>query len=113
MPVPSPKSAVTIGSPIARNEPKLIRSTMTAARTPIPVVVLGAANSVCSIACPPSSTWSASDSMLWARAITALIAGTGRAFAFLSKATVAKPIVPSLEIRVPAFGSNGLVTLVT
>ena len=36
-PVPSPKSAVTIGSPIARNEPKLISSTTIAASTPMPV----------------------------------------------------------------------------
>ena len=35
--MPSPKSAVTIGSPMARNEPKLISSTTIAARTPIPV----------------------------------------------------------------------------
>ena len=33
--MPSPNSAVTIGSPIARNEPKLISSTTIAARTPI------------------------------------------------------------------------------
>ena len=32
MPVPSPNSAVTIGSPVARNEPKLISSTIIAAR---------------------------------------------------------------------------------
>ncbi len=37
-PVPSPKSAVTIGSPIASIEPKLISSTMIAAPIPTSAV---------------------------------------------------------------------------
>ena len=40
--MPRPNSAVTIGSPIARNEPKLTSSTTAAARTPIPVREPGA-----------------------------------------------------------------------
>ena len=47
-----------------------------------------------------------------AAAITLLVAATGRTFARWSKATVAKPIVPSREIpRLPA--AYGLVTDVT
>ena len=47
-----------------------------------------------------------------AAAITLLVAATGRTFARWSKATVAKPIVPSLEIAlVPA--AYGLITDVT
>ncbi len=47
-----------------------------------------------------------------AAAITLLVAATGRTFARWSKVTVAKPIVPSLEIaRLPA--AYGLVTDVT
>ena len=99
MPVPSPKSAVTIGSPIARKEPKLISRTTTAARTPIPAVALGGVNSVCWIACPSSSTSSRSERMLVARAITFLIADSGRTLARWSKRTVAKPIVLSFEMR--------------
>ena len=41
IPVPSPKSAVTIGRPIARNEPKLISRTTIAASSPIAVVERG------------------------------------------------------------------------
>ena len=51
--------------------------------------------------------------MLWAFLITALIESTGRTCAFWSKAMVAKPNVPSSEMRLPAFGSNGLVTPTT
>ena len=52
----------------------------------------------CSIACPPSSTCSVGVPPLRAVAITRLTAGLGSTFARSSKFTVAKPIVPSLEI---------------
>ena len=113
MPVPSPKSAVTIGSPIARNEPKLISSTITAARMPIPVVVLGGANSVCSIA------WPAELDLERVRldALGLRDHGLDRAnregVRFLVEGDRGEADRAVLEMRVPAFGSNGLVTPVT
>ena len=114
MPVPSPKSAVTIGSPIARKEPKLIRRTTIAARTPIAGrrarrARTASARSPGRRARPRAGA----ERMLSARAITFLIAEIGRTLARWSKRTVAKPIVPSFEMRLPAFGSKGLVTPVT
>ncbi len=97
-PVPSPKSAVTTGSPMARNEPKLTSSTTIAASTPIPVSEPGGATSVCWIAGPPSSTCRSGARAASAVEITFLIAPVGRRFARWSKSTIAKPVLPSAEI---------------
>ncbi len=97
-PVPSPSSAVRMGSPIASSEPKLSSNTTTAAMRPTPVAKPRLGCWTCLIASPPSSTCNAGElaaSALW---ITRLIARFGSSFARWSNATEAKPILPSLEM---------------
>ncbi len=105
IPVPSPKSAVRIGSPIASSEPKLRSSTATAATRPTTMVEPIAVRCTCSIAGPASSTWSAGERPDAAIAITRWVVP----FARLSSTTVANPIEPSRETA-PAPGANGLDT---
>ena len=61
IPVPSPQRAVTTGRPIASSDPKLSSRTTTAAASPTIMLEPTAVRCDCSIAGPPSSTWSAGE----------------------------------------------------
>ncbi len=56
MPVASPTSATTIGSPMATTEPKATSMITIAAVTPMPSAGPGAALTTVEIGAPPSST---------------------------------------------------------
>ena len=79
--VPSPKSAVRIGSPIASAEPNVISSTTIAAISPTAVAVPIDTRSTCSIAWPPSCTSSCAERALSATEITRFTAAFGKTFA--------------------------------
>ena len=76
--VPSPSSAVTIGSPSRANDPNASRSTTIAAASPIAVAEPSEVVAVSSIACPPSSTCSLGAAAWPAVDITRSIAAFGR-----------------------------------
>ncbi len=101
-PVPSPNSAVRIGSPIATNEPNVSSSTTIAASSPTAVETPNPACSVCSIAWPPSSTSSPGRAAALATSTTRSGADLGSRLAFSLKTTVAKAILPLAEIDLPA-----------
>ena len=91
---------------MALNDPKLISRIKIAAAIPTIVANPSDACCACSIAWPPSSTWSVAERADSAVVITRSTADLGSAFARLSKLTVAKAIVPSREIACCAGGER-------
>ncbi len=91
-PVPSPKSAVRIGSPIEISEPNVSSSTTIAASSPTAVEIPKPACWVASIAWPPSSTCRPGRAAARATVTTRSAALLGSRFAFSSKTTVANAI---------------------
>ncbi len=100
-PLPSPNSAVTIGSPIAISEPNVSSSTTIAASSPTAVEMPKPACSVASIAWPPSSTCSPGRAAARATLTTRSGADFGSRFAFSLNTTVANAILPFAEIDLP------------
>ena len=99
---------MTIGRPIATNEPKVINSTIIAASRPMAVAAPSDGFCTCSIAWPPSATCSCGEPAPLAALITRSVADAGSTFARSSKVTVAKAILPSAEIvRAPCRRSTG------
>ena len=90
MPTPRPSRAVTIGRPIAMNEPKVISKTTIAASSPIAVAEPSDGLWACSIAWPPSATCSDERSALTVRSRShGRSPATGSVRACSSKVTVA------------------------
>ena len=111
--VPSPSSAVRIGSPMASTEPKVRSSTIIAAIRPTTVAVPMETFSVCSIAWPPSWTSSCGERAVCATEITRSTAALGTTFARWSKFTVANAIWPSRETSRDPAEEYGLMTALT
>jgi len=111
--VPSPSSAVTIGSPIATNEPKAISSTTIAAARPTAPAAPKETSWTCSIAAPPSSTCREGARACSAPEMTRSTVGFESSGASLSNVTVANAIRPSPEIARPPPAAYGLVTVDT
>ena len=75
--MPIPASAVTSGRNAANSAPKAKPSTSRASTTPIAVLDDPVLAALCSMAWPPSATWSRGPCAAWATVITCLTAGTG------------------------------------
>ena len=95
MPVPTPISAVSIGSPAATIEPKVISSTTIATTTPMPSVEPTAG--ACATAPPPSSI--RSPSTWFAAAIDAIASWVASGISVICplKSVCAMPTRPSLD----------------
>src|SRR5690349_21792813 len=105
-------NAVRIGISIAVTDPNSTSSTSTAIASPTAVARPGPDDSVCSIAGPPSSTWTVGVRAAWAVRITSSIAAAGRSLAGASKVTVANAVVASGETAGPpeSYGSATAIT---
>src|ERR1700761_1592357 len=111
--MPIATRAVTIGVRAANRAPKARPSTIRASTTPRTVLLEDGCGRTFSMAAPDSSTRSWGPSAAWAVRITALTALAGRFWAWASKVTVAKAIVPFRLTWLAPPGPYGLATLTT
>ena len=106
-PRPMPKSAVMVGSPMARTDPNAIRRMMMAASTPMN------SDAGCDWSVnmePPRSTCSRGEFACWAMLRMWDARSTGTSFACTSKRTSAYAILPSCEMKRAPAGAYGGVT---
>ena len=94
-PLPTPATAVAIGSAVAKSEPNAASKMTAAAPMPTADTADSGACSECEMAWPPSSTARPGPRAAVAAAITALMSAGSRSSAGLVKFTVAYAVRPS------------------